>query len=102
MFHPVYSADSILICSSALYNSIKVSVCYVCTCLCACMCMYACKVCICTEINLMSIYLSGFHTLKVKIFEIPYFEVKDCYKLLNKDICMLFNITKELKLMKIE
>ena len=27
---------------------------------CACMCMYVCKVCsICTEINLMSIYLSG-------------------------------------------
>ena len=36
----LYSADSILICSSALYNSIKVGVCYV------CMCMYA-YVCVC-------------------------------------------------------
>ena len=35
------------------------SVCYACTYLCICMRMYACKVCICTEINLMSIYLSG-------------------------------------------
>ena len=43
-----------------------------------------------------------FTLLKVKIFEIPYFEVKNCYKLLNKDICMLFNITKQLKLMEIE
>ena len=52
------SADSILICSSALYNSIKVVLCYACTYLCVCMCMYACKVCIRTEINLMSINLS--------------------------------------------
>ena len=27
-------------------------------CMYICMCMYACKVCICIEINLMSIYLS--------------------------------------------
>ena len=44
-----------------------------------------------------------FTLLKVKIFEIPYFEFKYCYKLLNKeDICKLFNITKQLKLMEIE
>ena len=33
----LYSADSILICSSALYNSIKVGVCYACTYVCVCM-----------------------------------------------------------------
>ena len=43
-----------------------------------------------------------FTLLKVNIFDIPYFEAKDCYKLLNKDICMLLNITKQLKLMEIE
>ena len=43
-----------------------------------------------------------FTILKVKFFEIPYFEVKYCYKLLNKDICMLFNIPKQLKLVEIE
>ena len=36
----LYSADSILICSSALYNSIKVGVCYACTYVCVCMRMY--------------------------------------------------------------
>ena len=53
----LYSADSILICSSALYNSIKVGVCYVCTYVCVCMLVR--YVCICIEINLISIYLSG-------------------------------------------
>ena len=33
----LYSADSILICSSTLYNSIKVGVCYACTYVCVCM-----------------------------------------------------------------
>ena len=52
----LYSADSILICSSAMYNSIKVGVCYACmyVCMyvctyvyiCVCMCIYA-YVCVC-------------------------------------------------------
>ena len=40
--------------------------------------------------------------LKVKFFEIPYFEVKYCYKLLNNEICMSSNIIKQLELMGIE
>ena len=54
----LYSADSILICSSALYNSIKVSVCYACTYLCVCICMQVClkgMYSMCTEIILISI-----------------------------------------------
>ena len=43
-----------------------------------------------------------FTLLIVKNFDVPYFEVKHCYKLSNKDICMLFNIPKQLKLMEIE
>ena len=43
-----------------------------------------------------------FTLLMVKIIDIPYFEVKYCYKWSNMDICMLFNITKQLKLMEIE
>ena len=43
-----------------------------------------------------------FTLLMVKIFDIPYFEVNYRYKLSNKDICMLFNIPKQLKLMEIE
>ena len=38
----------------------------------------------------------------VKISDIPYFEVKYYYKLSNKDICMLFNIPKQLKQMEID
>ena len=38
----LYSAGSILICSSALYNSIKVSVCYACRYVCVCMYVYVC------------------------------------------------------------
>ena len=37
-----------------------------------------------------------FTLLMVKISDIPYSEVKYCYKLSNKVICMLFNITKQL------
>ena len=37
-----------------------------------------------------------FTLLMVKISDIPYSEAKYCYKLSNKDICMLFNITKQL------
>ena len=37
-----------------------------------------------------------FTLLMVKIFDIPYFEINYCYKLSNKDICMLFNIPKQL------
>ena len=42
-----------------------------------------------------------FTLLKMKLSDIPYCEVKYCYKLSNKDICMIFNITKQLKLMEI-
>ena len=43
-----------------------------------------------------------FTLLMVNNFYIPYFESKYCYKLSNKDICMLFNILKQLKLLEIE
>ena len=43
-----------------------------------------------------------FTLLMEKNLDIPYFEVKYCYKLSNKNICMLFNIPKQLKLMGIE
>ena len=43
-----------------------------------------------------------FTLLMEKNLDIPYFEVKYCYKLSNKDTCMLFNIPKQLKLMEIE
>ena len=43
-----------------------------------------------------------FYTFDGEKFDIPYFEVKYCHKLSNKDICMLFNIPKQLKLMDFE
>ena len=43
-----------------------------------------------------------FTLLMVKIFDITYFEAKYCHKLSNKDICVLFNITKQLKLIEVE
>ena len=39
-----------------------------------------------------------FTLLMMKIFDTtPYFEVKDFFKLSNKDICILFNIPKQFK-----
>ena len=46
--------------------------------------------------------MTSFYTFDREKFDIPYFEFKYCYKLSNKDICMLFNIHKQLKLMEIE
>ena len=54
---------------------------------------------------LLDVIIFGWPVINEQFFTlliVKIFDIKHCYKLSNKDICMSFNITKQVKLMEIE